>query len=153
MPPDRKRIFWRRFGVLIFSRWMKRSAVSLSALPLMNRPARSEWRRQLMLMFSATDAIAMIPSSLRSSGHSTMPWRIASPVRFTSMRAPSSVSTPARRRSAPYTSRISSLRPAPTSPKKPTISPARTEKLAGSRNAGPSMPSAENRTSPSARGA
>ena len=105
-----------------------------------------------MLMLSFTEAIGKMPSRLRSSGHMAMPASIAR--RGEPMRSflPRSVTLPPVARSVPHSRRISSVRPAPTRPKNPTISPARTENEAGALRPGPVTPSMLASTAPCGRG-
>ena len=68
---------------------------------------------------------------LRSSGASPSPAAIALSGRPGGRGTPSTSTSPASRRSTPYTARSSSLRPTPTSPAMPSTSPARSSNVAG----------------------
>ena len=80
-------------------------------------------------MFSVTDNSSTSPQRLRSSGTRKMPWPMAS--RGVRMATVPAVEAQFRRRPArsmPKMARASSVRPAPTSPAMPRISPARRER-------------------------
>ena len=66
------------------------------------------------------------PCSLRLSGSIAIPSRAACLGPFTRTGFPSNRNSPASKRSAPKIARATSVRPLPTSPASPTISPART---------------------------
>ncbi len=88
-------------------------------------PRRSSTGR---LKFSRTPIPRINACSLRSSGTSAMPRSTASPGCRIATGVPSSRISPRSILSAPNRQRTNSVRPAPTSPAKPTISPARTAK-------------------------
>ncbi len=79
------------------------------------------------------------PCCRRSSGTRATPAAIAASGEELGSTWPRTVTRPADRRSMPKTARATSLRPAPTSPARATISPRRTEKLMSCRT--PSRPS------------
>ncbi|MNY35327.1 hypothetical protein D3C86_1697260 [compost metagenome] len=145
-------IFCAALGVFTFSALICCSALSFSHRPR-NRQPKVEWApRALMLMFSATLASGRMPSFLRSSGHNRIPAAIASRGERSFSSWPRSFSCPALWRARPLSRRNSSVRPAPTSPNSPRISPLCTSKLTGSRNPGPSSPSTLSATAPRWRG-
>ncbi|CAM4297390.1 hypothetical protein PSSY5922_31395 [Pseudomonas synxantha] len=152
LPPERYRIFCAAFGVLTRIAWICRSALPFSQPSRNSQPKVECAARALMLMFSATLASGMMPSFLRSSGHSNTPAAMASRGERNCSACPHSSRLPALARSRPLSKRNSSVRPAPTSPNRPRISPLRTWKLIGSRSPGPSRPSTLSATSPCSRG-
>ena len=78
---------------------------------------------------NATLLVRTSPSARRSSGTKPIPALTASEQSRGSKVAPSRVIVPLSGRSAPKTSRASSLRPAPTRPPRPSTSPRRRSKL------------------------
>ena len=83
-------------------------------------------------MLSCTDFSRNTPWVLRSSGDRHRPWRMASRGEEILSLRPSSRMSPESTRSAPISARASSVRPAPTSPYTPRISPLCRVKLMSS---------------------
>ncbi len=82
-----------------------------------------------MLMFSITDSTRNRPDFLRSSVRNAMPFSIAVEGESIVTGTPSIRISPLSKLSMPNRLSITSLRPAPTSPATPRISPRRTLKL------------------------
>ena len=76
-------------------------------------------------MFAARESSRNNPSSLRLSGRKAIPAAIASAGERMGRAVPSTAIVPPSIGSAPAIARASSLRPLPTRPARPTISPAR----------------------------
>ena len=139
-------------GVFILRERIWCSAL-LSSQPLLIRhPPSTCLRRALMLILSRTECTGMIPSALRSSGHSIMPAAIACAGLRISMGCSSMNTCPPVMRVPPNSPFINSLRPAPTRPNRPTISPLRTDKLTGARTPGAFNSCSRSRSAPQARG-
>ena len=85
-------------------------------------------------MFSRTDRSGTMPSRLRSSVQKPRPAAMASRGSAGTKGRPSSAMVPPSGRSAPNSSRTLSVRPEPSSPDRPTISPAPTLKLTSETN-------------------
>ena len=80
-------------------------------------------------MLSSTVIPSTSPCALRSSGTRPIPARIASRGEASRTGLPSIRTSPRSNWSAPKIARATSVRPEPTKPARPTISPARTSKL------------------------
>ena len=104
------------------------------------------------MAFSATDRPGIRPSPARSSETNPTP-PLTRPRGPAGGGVPPTVTRPDRTASSPYTARTNSVRPAPTSPAIPRISPRRTSKEtpAGTPPA-PVSPSIFRRASPAACG-
>ena len=92
-------------------------------------PARLSWPRLARLTFSLTERRGKSPCSLRDSGIIATPARKAARgppgrCRRVSRSRLATLTVPTAVRFAWYTARASSVRPAPTKPARPTISPA-----------------------------
>ena len=151
LPPDRVAIGVAGLAVLT------RIVSMIARAPLASARVRSHGDaprrlRQPIAIFSCTAASGMIPASLRSSGHSPSPAAIAARGSPAASGLSRTVTAPPARGAAPYSSRNSSDRPAPTSPKKPSISPSATSNDTGWRSPAPVTPSARSAAAPAGRG-
>ena len=99
-------------------------------------------------MFSRTDRSATMPSNLRSSGHSARPWRIACIGLVIATGWPARRSSPLSAGSRPNSRRASSVRPDPSRPPTPTISPRRRLRSIGRRWPRRPRPRASSRAGP-----
>src|SRR3569833_1472265 len=97
-----------------------RSIRALDTTP--NRDSRGSAAR---LMLSRIDRLGMIPSALRFSGSRLTPARMAPVMDRLRRGAPATVTCPASRVSAPAIALAVSVRPAPSSPPRPSTSPWR----------------------------
>ena len=136
-----------RAPVFTWSRAAHGPLVRVSA-PAVRTPAVLRPRRITDATLRATEPWMTSPCLRRSSGTKAMPARTAArgSCRLTGL--PASRTEPASYASTPKTARAISLRPAPTSPARPTISPARTSKLTSWKTPPRSRPSTWRTTSP-----
>jgi len=105
----------------MYSRTVSRSRRRL------NFPSFAKSPSVARVMFPATFIVSTSPSPFRSSVAKPSPARIASSGREIETRLPSTNTSPDCFLSMPKIARAVSVRPAPTSPAMPNISPARTE--------------------------
>ena len=145
LPPDRNR-------TSCSGPWALSSVTAASSLLLMMPGVERRLRgditvRTASIMLSAIDCASASPSTLRSSVMKPRPARIAWRGWRNLLGLPSISTVPLSTGSAPKIARATSVRPEPTRPASPTISPARTSKLT-SRSSGVVRPLTESRTSP-----
>lgn len=130
LPPDSSPIGCSASRALMPSRAMYVSASSrCRARPISRHQPRRACSARMM--FSRIDSAATMPSFLRSSGQYAMPLRTASCGDASRVRAPSISIAPVSARSAANASCAVSVRPEPSSPASPTISPGRTSRSSG----------------------
>ena len=152
LPPESKPMGVAAEAVRTPRRAICAAALVRSQPPCRKKLACSRERRALRLMFSATERTAMMPSFLRSSGQNTRPARMAVRGEPPATTAPCTRTSPPVGGTAPHSSRMSSVRPAPTSPKNPTISPRATSNDTGVRNPGPARLRTASPSGPCGRG-
>ena len=129
LPPDNPPASTSTLGVLIF-----RSETALahmtSSFFRLTTPSLLHSRSRLgRAMFSRMGSLVHRPSFFRSSGASTIPALMASSGQWMVTDFPSRMISPDSLGSTPKIARVVSVRPAPISPAKPTISPAYTSKF------------------------
>ena len=128
LPPDSSRIFCSAPVALMPSRFMNRSTIS-RCFARSTMPARVSVGSAASVRFSRTDSSGMIPSPLRSSDTKAIPARMASSGVRGFSRFPSICMAPSSGGSAPKMARAVSVRPEPSSPATPRISPLRTSSV------------------------
>ena len=129
LPPDSSRIFCSGPEHLMPRRSMKRSTISRclasSTMPRAGKLRQQRQRQVLAHRHVGDDALDL--AVLGAEADARARWR--RPARGTRPRLPSKLIVPPSARSAPKTARAVSVRPEPSSPASPTISPARTSRL------------------------
>ncbi len=128
LPPERVRTCWPMPDMRTPSCFAMRAAAVRWPLRSTS-PERVADRRVTRPRFSCTEASSTSPWPLRSSGTSPIPALMAAGTSCRARRSPRTSTVPASYGSAPKTARATSVRPAPTSPARPTTSPACTSKL------------------------
>ena len=108
--------------------WSITERTAERSAPMRTAPLRRNLGRRGSVTFSRTFWVMTRPRARRSSGSITTPRRIAPCGRRRGRTTPSRSSSPDVIGSAPAIMRASSVRPLPTRPARPTISPARTRR-------------------------
>src|SRR5690606_23197434 len=127
LPPDSVFTVSAIRAYLTWSRTAQ-SRERLRSAPRSIRPPRTVLPRPVRPMLRSMDMFITSPWARRSSGTSARPAAIAVEGAPLVRGRPSTSTSPASQRSTPNTARATSVRPAPTSPARPTISPRRTSK-------------------------
>ena len=122
LPPLRLLTRPSSVGVRICSR-LTYSWTAFASSASRTKPKRVRLLRLGSVRLVRTAWLRIRPCAFRSSGTNPMPCRMASRGDCTSTAWPSISTSPASRASAPKIARTTSVRPAPTSPARPRISP------------------------------
>src|SRR3954454_2205584 len=122
LPPDRVDTGSDSFPALTCSFFDQAAAVARSRRAE-SRPRRESFQRRVSVALRSTDSCMTSPCWRRSSGTRAMPAAIAAAGLPPTRGRPSTRTSPVSCRSMPNTARITSDRPAPTSPARATISP------------------------------
>ena len=130
LPPDSVPTMVSIEAVRMSSAALRSVALRRSA-PVRIRPDEAKEARLASEMFSLTEDSSTSPQRLRSSGIRKMPWSMASRGAAMATGLPSRRISPPAGRSTPNSAQASSVRPAPTRPAMPKISPALSDRSSG----------------------
>ena len=122
LPPDRVPTSVSMEAVRMSSAALRSVALRRSA-PVRISRCQAKAARLASEMFSFTEDSSTSPDRLRSSGTRKMPWSMASRGARMATARPSRRTSPPTGRSTPKMAQASSVRPAPTRPAMPRISP------------------------------